>query len=186
MSAVQINKSRRNLLIVLAVFVLPVVIAKLALEQEWFNYGVTNHGQLLSESLTLTDLDIDASQYPEQWLLLYRVNEQCDDICQQALVTLNSAYVLLGKEIPRVTPITLNAKPLSLNQKESLKHGKWQQHALTEQALSHIQPGQLVVVDPLGNLVMTHNTPNNNEELTTFGKALIADMKKLLKYSKVG
>ena len=49
MSSSQQKKSRRTLLIVLAAFILPVVLAKLAHTLHWFDYGVTNKGNLIEK-----------------------------------------------------------------------------------------------------------------------------------------
>ena len=51
-----------------AVFVLPVVLAKLALENDWFNKASTNKGALLEPTINLTTLLEDSSP---TWRLLY-------------------------------------------------------------------------------------------------------------------
>ena len=45
---------------------------------------------------------------------------------------------------------------------------------------------KIVIVDPLGNLVLTHDIPADSDQLPAFGKMIVADMKKLLKYSRIG
>ncbi|MDT0604117.1 hypothetical protein [Thalassotalea castellviae] len=186
MSSPQVNKSRRTLLITLAVFILPVVLAKLALEQHWFNYGVTNHGQLAEQELTLTDLGVDPTALKEQWLILYRLPANCQQLCEKTLLSLNNTYTLLGKELPRVTPIVLYEKSLAERQLSHLRHAKWQQLSLPEQANEHIESNQVVIVDPLGNVVMSYQGPKEKAGLVSFDKAILADMKKLLKYSRIG
>ncbi len=186
MSLQQRNKSRRTLLLTLAVFVLPVVLAKLALELQWFEYGVTNQGQLSAQELTLADLGLNQADYKEQWLLLYRVPKACDELCKETLLVVNNTYTLLGKELPRVTPVALFEQQLAELEQKSLRHHKWQQVALPSKAAEHILAKQLVIVDPLGNVVMSHQAPTVKEKLSVFGKAILADMKKLLKYSRVG
>ncbi|MDO6445396.1 hypothetical protein Q4493_06345 [Colwellia sp. 1_MG-2023] len=186
MSSPQVNKSRRTLLITLAVFILPVVLAKLALEQHWFNYGVTNHGQLSEQELTLTDLGVDQAVLKEQWLILYRLPKNCQQLCEKTLLSLNNTYTLLGKELPRVTPVALYEQTLTEKQLTNLRHAKWQQISLPEQANEHIATNQLVIVDPLGNVVMSYQGPKEKAGLVSFDKAILADMKKLLKYSRIG
>ncbi|MEW6989839.1 hypothetical protein AADZ91_04030 [Colwelliaceae bacterium 6441] len=186
MSLPQINKSRRTLLITLGVFILPVVLAKLALEQQWFDYGVTNHGQLLEQEITLTDLGIEQASLNEQWLLLYRLPKTCDELCQKTLLSVNNTYTLLGKELPRVTPVALLEQPLTKVQQNSLRHHKWQKFTLPSQANKHIAANQVLIVDPLGNVVMSYQAPIAEQDLVSFDKAILADMKKLLKYSRIG
>ena len=57
---------------------------------------------------------------------------------------------------------------------------------MPEQAKQYIAKPQIFIVDPLGNVFLTHQLPENTEQLPQFGKQILADMKKLLKYSKVG
>jgi hypothetical protein len=45
---------------------------------------------------------------------------------------------------------------------------------------------QILIADPLGNIILSHQLPVNTQQQGVLGKAIIADMKKLLKYSKVG
>jgi hypothetical protein len=186
MSLPKINKSRRTLLITLGVFILPVVLAKLALEQQWFDYGVTNFGQLSEQELTLTDLGIKHESFNEQWLLLYRIPQTCDELCQKTLLSVNNTYTLLGKELPRVTPVAVMERSLAEDQQSNLRHHKWQQLLLPKQANAHFSINQLLIVDPLGNVVMSYQSPLEEQGLVTFGKAILADMKKLLKYSRIG
>ena len=186
MSLPQLNKSRRTLLITLAVFILPVVLAKLALEQHWFNYGVTNHGQLAEQELTLTDLGIENEKLKEQWLILYRIPTNCQQLCEKTLLSLNNTYTLLGKELPRVTPVALFEESLTEKQLSNFRHAKWQKYSLPAQANKHIATNQLVIVDPLGNVVMSYQGPIEKAGLVSFDKAILADMKKLLKYSRIG
>ena len=47
------KKSRRSLFLVLATFALPIILAKVALEAQWLDMGVTNKGTLLTNELTL-------------------------------------------------------------------------------------------------------------------------------------
>lgn len=181
-----LSKSRRNLLLVLGVFIIPVVLAKLALEQHWFNYGVTNQGKLSEQEYTLADLGLTHDIPKEQWLMLYRIPKECEQHCQDTLLALNNTYTLLGKELPRVTPVALIEQQLSQAQLSSLRHHKWQQLPLPDKATNLINNDQLIIIDPLGNLVMFHDTPKDKSDLVIFSKAILADMKKLLKYSRIG
>ncbi|WP_286234305.1 hypothetical protein [Thalassotalea sediminis] len=186
MSAVKSNLARKAFITVIIVFALPVILAKLALNYQWFDYGVTNYGQLYSTPISLADLSLNEHDINEQWLLLYVPNKDCRHVCQQALTTLNSTFVLLGKEIPRVTPVILSEEELFSTHREQLTHRKWQQWSLTRKATSRLKEGEVIIVDPLGNLVLKHQTPVSDTSLVTFGKEVLADMKKLLKYSRVG
>ena len=182
----QKKKSRRNLLLVLAAFALPIILAKMALELNWLDYGVTNKGQLIDQELTLNQIGIDQSVFNENWLLLYTLPKQCDDLCEKTLESVHNTYVALGREMPRVTPVSLTQTPLSSQQKNRIAQSKWHIMPTTTEAQKTINDSTIFVVDPLGNIILQYKTPMQANELSQFGKQILADMKKLLKYSKIG
>mgnify|MGYP005987871447 CR=1 FL=1 len=186
MSSSELTKSRRSMLILLAVFIIPVVLAKLALNQEWFNYGVTNKGQLIENELTLAKLGLNVDDFDHQWLMLYTLPEKCEQQCERILVSVNNTYIALGKEMPRVKPVALTQHELTAEQSDKIQIKKWHVQAMPALAKNVIKQSQVLIVDPLGNVILRHLPPENSEQLTVFGKAILADFKKLLKYSRIG
>ena len=180
------KKNRRILLLVIAVFVLPILLAKFALNGDWLATGVTNKGTLLTNELTLDHLGIDKTKFDQQWLIIYNLPNNCDFDCQKTLEAVHNTYVALGKDMPRVTPVALYQNDLSTEQLQRVSKSQWQLMALPNQAKEHINTPQILIVDPLGNVFLSHKIPGNSEQLPQFGKQILADMKKLLKYSKVG
>lgn len=179
-------KNRRSLLLVIAVFALPIILAKFALNGDWLATAVTNKGTLLSNELTLEQLGIDKSEFDQQWLILYSLPKSCDLDCQKTLETVHNTYVALGKEMPRVSPVALYQNELSAEQLQRISESKWQLRAMPDKTKENIDKSQVLIVDPLGNVFLSHQIPSNIEQLPEFGKQILADMKKLLKYSKVG
>jgi hypothetical protein len=180
------NKNRRSLLLLLAVFILPILLAKLALDNQWLNTGVTNQGKLLSQPLTLADLGISEQDLAKQWLIIYRLPKTCPDMCLHSIETVHNSYVVLGKDMPRVTPVMLSNNTFTAQQSMQLDNSQWKVLSLTPQINNLLQEPQVLIADPLGNIILRHQLPENEQEQAAFGKAIIADMKKLLKYSKVG
>lgn len=180
------KKSRRTLLMVIAAFALPIIIAKLALEQQWLDYGVTNKGRLLESELTLAKLGLAANELPKQWLIIYAQPKICTELCEQILESVHNTYVALGREMPRVTPVALIKSPLSKVQSDRIAQSQWQVTAMPAETPHYINQAEVLLVDPLGNIILTHTPPTNNQDLNDFGKQILADMKKLLKYSRVG
>ena len=181
------NKSnRRSLLLLITVFILPILLAKLALENQWLDLGVTNQGELLTQQLTLTDLGMNEQEFAQQWLIIYRLPSQCTDMCLHSIETVHNSYVALGKDMPRVTPVLLKENIFSAQQNKQLTKSQWQILALTPQMKNLLQGPQVLIADPLGNIILSHQLPEQEQQQTSLGKAIIADMKKLLKYSKVG
>ena len=130
MNSSEVNKSRRSMLILLAVFVIPVALAKLALNQQWFNYGVTNQGQLLENELTLAKLGLNLTDFDHHWLLLYTLPASCDQQCEKTLVSVNNTYIALGKEMPRVMPVALTQQNLTDEQASKIQLKKWHVQAM--------------------------------------------------------
>ncbi len=180
------KKSRRSLFLVLATFALPIILAKVALEAQWLDMGVTNKGTLLTNELTLEQLGLKTTDFEQHWLIIYSLPEQCSIHCQQTLETVHNTYVALGKEMPRVFPVALYQNELSTEQRQKISQSKWQLLAMPEQAKQQIVTSQIFIVDPLGNVFLSHQLPENTKQLPQLGKQILADMKKLLKYSKVG
>jgi hypothetical protein len=186
MSNAQRSKSRKGLLLVLVAFILPVILAKLALEQQWFNYGVTNQGTLIEDDLTLEKIGLTTADFEKKWLMIYIVPTECSEQCEQALVSINNTYVALGKGMPRVTPVALTVSELSSAQLAKIHVNKWHTQTLPDLAKQIITSPQVLIVDPLGNIILSHAIPQQYQELPSFGKAILADFKKLLKYSRIG
>ena len=186
MNSPQQKKSRRSLLLVVSVFALPIILAKLALELNWLDYGVTNKGLLVENELTLENIGLTTADFDNNWLILYVLPYKCDDTCEKTLEVVHNTYVALGREMPRVLPIVLTQSSLSESQQSRVSQSQWQVMALPATARNNIDHSQVLIVDPLGNIVLSHTPPEQEELLMPFGKQILADMKKLLKYSKVG
>lgn len=189
MDVIQRNKSRRSFILVIVAFALPIIIAKLALTFGWVEYGVTNRGELLEQPLSLAELNIQQPDKEKQWLMLYALPQNCDDLCQQLIKGVNNTYIALGKEMPRVTPVALSLGSLDnhLPQlSQSIRSHDWLFQQASIDTLSELKSQHLYLVDPLGNIFMRHQLPTESAAISAFGKAVLADMKKVLKYSKVG
>ena len=91
--------SKKTLIIMVAVFVLPVVLAKLALDNDWFTKGATNKGQLLAPTIDMSALLENAEP---KWSLLYVMPSKCDAVCENALFSINQVWLALGKESDRL------------------------------------------------------------------------------------
>jgi len=180
------NKNRRSLLLLLTVFILPILLAKLALENQWLDLGVTNQGKLLERPLTLDELGIDSSEFTKQWLIIYRLPNVCPELCLHSIEAVHNSYVALGKDMPRVSAVLIKKNIFSAEQNKQLSKSQWQVLTLTPQMNNLLQEPQVLIADPLGNIILRHQLPGSVEQQPAFGKAIITDMKKLLKYSKVG
>jgi len=180
------QRNRRSLLLLVTVFILPILLAKLALDNQWLSLGVTNQGKLLSQPLTLKELGIDEPELAKQWLIIYRLPNTCPDLCLHSIETVHNSYVALGKDMPRVSAVLLKGNIFSAQQSKQLAKSQWKILALTPQMNNLLHEPQVLIADPLGNVILRHQLPEQEQLQAAFGKAIVADMKKLLKYSKVG
>jgi len=172
---------RSALLSLVAVFVLPLVAAKVVLELGWFHGASTNKGELLSPPLALPGNAADG-----KWRIAYLLPQQCGQRCRQALFTLRQGYLALGREQDRVEswlllsdrsdrqildgsiPAELRLKPLSEQQ-------HW------PEILS--RSGTLFLVDPGGYLVLAYQLTGDSQQDLLIGKDLLSDLRRLLKLS---
>jgi hypothetical protein len=186
MNEVPQKKSRRSMIMVIGAFVLPIVLAKLALTQNWLDYGVTNKGTLVENELSLEKLGLEQLALQQSWLMIYSLPSHCNKHCEQTLLSVNNTYIALGKEMPRVKRVALTPQALTLQQTQKLTENSWT-IITTPSLMNNLLPkSQVLIVDPLGNVVLSHQPPENDDTQAMFGKAILADMKKLLKYSRVG
>ncbi|WP_025738904.1 hypothetical protein [Salinivibrio socompensis] len=172
-------KGRITVVVLIGVFVLPVVVAKLVLEQSWYQKGVTNYGQFLAEPVTLNWLAEKG-----QWRLVYAVPEPCGAQCEQALFQLTQIPIAVGKERDRVTSIAVT------------RTARREPDVLTWQTLNAAQqedlqqppfaPHSLYLSDPMNNVVLAYPISDDNTQWVAQGKGLLRDLKRLLKLSKVG
>ncbi len=180
------NLARQNnskVLIVLAlVFIAPVVLAKLFLTMHWYRGGVTNHGELLPETVSYQSLEMKNPQ-PHMWQILYLLPIHCDTSCKQQLFVLNQSYLALGKEKKRVKPIIFMDKRSDISQ---LQNYPFKPILATNSMVAQLDQQQMVVVDPLGKWVMKYGLMTNEHQRVMQGKAMLSDMQKMLKLSRVG
>lgn len=184
--ALQKKKSRRTLMLVLAVFIIPVILAKLALNEHWFNYGVTNKGQLVEHEITLEKMGLESADFKNKWLMIYLLPNDCKQLCQQTLHGVNNTYIALGKGMDRVKPVVLTLHDLTTQQLQQIQLKRWSVKAAPVLTQEIFQEQQVLIVDTLGNIVLSYTPPDNEQSLPLFGKSILADLKKLLKYSKIG
>jgi hypothetical protein len=142
------HRNRRSLLLLVSVFILPILLAKLALENQWLDLGVTNQGKLLDQPLTLNELGIDQSEFAKQWLIIYRLPNVCPEICLHSIETVHNSYVALGKDMPRISPVLLKENIFSAQQNKQLAKSQWQILTLTSQMSNLLQKPQVLIADP--------------------------------------
>lgn len=189
------RRGRRQLLIVAAVFLVPVIIAfALYYGQIWRPAGSSNKGELISPARPLEATGLrkadgtpaDAAALQGKWSLIYIGDGACDAACRQSLVFARQSRLALNNEMTRVQRMFLSTGNCCANDYFKAEHEGLIVYDVSSpeaQALLAQFPAErtnsLFIVDPLGNLMMRHDASHTSKDLLT-------DLKKLLKLSHIG
>jgi hypothetical protein len=194
------NKNKIAIIALVVVFVLPVILAKVALENDWFNKGATNQGELLTPPV---DLSKGFSELPPLWRLVYVLPEECDAKCTNAIYALGQIHIALGKHMDRVEPliITTETSQLSaldvtldtsqksnntpLDRMKQIKTLNLTKENVNEM-FKNVPSDGIFIVDTLNNGMLKHELYSNKEEAVQASRSILSDIKKLLKLSRIG
>ena len=193
------RRSRRTLLILLALFFAPLLVAFLLYygADGWRPAGATNRGDLVHPPRPLPQAvlrtpqgaDLDTAALHGKWSLVYIGAGQCDARCHEALTLMRQTRLALGDEMSRVQRVFLANgeccdQPYLDTEHTGLMIARADANTplLATFALNGQPPeqaGRIYIVDPLGNLMMSYESGAQR-------KALLEDLKKLLKLSHIG
>ena len=182
-------RSRRIMLLLIALFLLPLAAAFiLYYGVGWRPSGTTNHGELLQP---LRQLPPGSEALRDKWALIHVADGACDGDCREALVFARQTRLSLGKDLTRINWALLatrnccdlayldaehmGIKVFDVSEPQQLAALMATLPPLSPQELSH----SLFVVDPLGNLVLRYDVRESP-------RGLLEDLKKLLKLSHIG
>jgi len=196
------RRSRASLLIVLAMFAAPVLIAWLIFYvfPGWMPSSTINHGDLVEPARPLPDFNlgtvsgdaVDQTFLRGKWNYVYLHEGECDSACVERLYKVRQLRLANGKNIDRIQRLMLwRADSVSPDARAELQsHFPGQVIALVAEnsglvsvfstdAEAPLTAGRIYLVDPLGNLMMSYQ-PDAEP------RGIIKDMHRLLKYSGLG
>jgi hypothetical protein len=197
----QVRRSRIQLLLIFALFLLPPISAWIA----WQYLGeqgvdsTTNAGGLITPArplqvagLMLADgAPLDQAVLRGRWTYVLFAPTDCDARCEEQLYLTRQTRLAMNKDIPRVQRLLVFAGVPSdgLQQRLAAEHADltWAvRDAAAESMLARFRGpgfapdrGQFFLVDPLGNLMMFYD-----REVPA--KGMMKDLQKLLKISQIG
>jgi cytochrome oxidase Cu insertion factor (SCO1/SenC/PrrC family) len=170
-------------------------------EQGWRPEGTTNRGILVHPARPLTlpaDMrvaDVPVNDYLQgRWTLLYIGDSDCDEVCNNNLYKMRQINIAQNENMKRVQRLYLaRDEELSgvLNELLEKEYPKMAAGLLSATQAEQIAPDFLIdgvpmegaervyIIDPLGNLMMYY-PPDADPS------GMLKDLKKLLKYSKIG
>ena len=188
-------RGQRTLLIVAALFFVPVVVAfTLYYGKLWRPAHSAGKGELIDPARPLLVAGlrhVDGTPAgPEvlsgKWTLIYIGDGRCDAACRNALVFGRQSRLALNNEMTRVQRVllaTANCCDNAYLAREqagliALDASSQDASALLAQ-FPAAREHSLFIVDPLGNLMMRHDASHTTNDL-------LSDLKKLLKLSHIG
>lgn len=147
----------RTLILILAVFILPLALAKLLLSQQWYESASLNKGEFLQSEIAL--------QLPDNqhWVLLYQEQGANPDQVAQLMQQLIRS---LGRDQVKVNALRAQHFPL-LQQSQP-------------QASQYCY-----IVNPAGQVLLRYLLPDDVSEQAKMAKAMQYDLRKLIKMSGV-
>lgn len=178
---------RRMFLLMFGIFFGPFLIAALAKYYGWFAITETvNYGTLVKPAVLLSDQTLTVSnkdksvRLRDKWSLLLFIPDDCDTDCLKSVREVEAIHLLLNRDIQRVQLLAVN--------KNDVEPGLYRNDLIQDEALKTIQQeitkaGQSLsgsyLIDPKGFMVLTYPQVLD-------GKKLQKDLKRLLKYSRIG
>ena len=183
------KNNKRTMLIFIAAFSLPVILAKLALDNGWFNQAATNKGQLLQPVLDMSSLQNE--QVEPKWKLLYVLPEQCPQTCENALYSIAQVHSALGKHSDRAEVVVLTHEKshrgqLSLLQAQPAYRLLNTKLENVNQVFASTNTEGIFIADTLNNIILRYPLQVDPQEAILHSRDILADMRKVLKLSRIG
>lgn len=188
MSNAPSKTSKKLVIALIVVFVLPVVLAKLALDNDWFNRGATNKGNLLNPVL---DVSAVLETEAPKWRLVYTLPENCDKTCENALFSINQVWLALGKESDRAQAVVIVTESsdeqavAKISEMPSL-HAVEASKENVNKSFKSVSGDAIFVVDTLNNAMLYYPVGGDKDVAVMESRNILADVRKLMKLSRIG
>ncbi|WP_395338742.1 hypothetical protein PN836_012510 [Ningiella sp. W23] len=190
------SKNKIAFIALIIVFVVPVILAKFALEYDWFNKASTNQGELLEPIIEAQSILAEAEK---KWHFIYIVPEQCDSACENAIYSVSQVRTAIGRESDRVNTLFISteksdAKALakiaelgaSPNVEMSATEVLQKPSENVNKVFKDVPLDAIFIADTLNNIVLKYPLTENREKAILDSRDMLLDMKKLLKLSRIG
>jgi hypothetical protein len=181
----QRRRGRLQLILILAVVIAPMLLASAMYQWRfWVPETRSYHGELIGTGQTRADLGVIGAE-ETRWQLLVTVPEVCDAGCKELIFLARQVHIGLNRDVGRAAHGLATAQPLATDFDEELRreYPQLSRYQLQLPAYGEIagkaEGAQLWIVDPRGNLVLRYDA-------TSKGKAILNDLRHLLKISQIG
>jgi hypothetical protein len=197
------RRGQRQLVLLAALFFVPLAVAFWLYygPTSWRPVGGTNKGDLVDPAVPLPAVALakpDGTRtgtdfLQGKWTIAYLGDGACDERCREALYLSRQSRIALNKDMDRVQRVFLATGNCCDSGFLAAEHPDLAVAVLGNDAdsqallakipaLGGVPPataGRLYVIDPLGNLVLSYSAAAPD-------KALLTDVKKLLRLSHIG
>ncbi len=189
------RRARILLVATFLIFFLPVVAAWLlnVYAPGWRPFGTVNHGTLVQPALPVSAEHLryfdgtvmDPGYLSERWTLVHLLDGDCGQSCIDVLARSRQVHRALGDDMHRVQILLVRAAPADTRPAElpsgvafAVADGDWLASFTDTDAVAGRDAG-IYLVDPQSYLMMGY--PQDVDR-----RALLADLERLLKISKIG
>lgn len=177
------SRGRWSLILLLVLTIGPMILATAMYQWRfWVPDGRNYHGVLLGDGQQLADIGVSGAS-EGRWLLLVTAPAGCADDCRQLVYNARQIHIGLNRDATRASHGLAVSQPLPGEYEALLEQEYPQLGRLQLDAVSYGKAGaegaQLWIVDPHGNLVLRYDS-------TIKGKAILEDLRLLLKLSQIG
>lgn len=188
------TQGRKQLLILLATFLLPVMLVLGLYWMNWNPSGGVSHGVLVSPPRALPEVTaMDYARQPfkpedwkDRWHLVLVTNHGCTELCQKNLYKMRQIHASLAKDIDRLQRVLLitGQEPVADVREIRRQYPDLVILTTAEDLVRVMTEGaqpdeQFYLVDPLGKVMMRYSN-------AVEAKDIRADLLKLFKYSWAG
>jgi cytochrome oxidase Cu insertion factor (SCO1/SenC/PrrC family) len=180
---------KKTFFLLLALFILPFVLGT-----AYFQYitstggqSTTNYGTLVSPMKPIKNTSTKGF-----WTFVVFAQE-CDELCKRRLLSAETTRVLTNENMKRMRTLFISTNPLKEEYKPTNLRAKidtpftqpasrqqWQEISSQFQLSNEQLLNNILLIDPLGNFMMMY--PKDKQD----PKKILKDLKRLLKYSRIG
>lgn len=173
------SASKQPLFWILLCIAAPFVFAYSAYYMGWYQeQSRINKGMLITSPFSISQVFNTERNSKPLWRILYFTDSVCDIHCSEQLELLTRVHRLLGRQQSRVQLTylsnTLNKPPFPFRA------------IITTSLPNSLTSDQVYLVDPHNNVVLSYKLSQLVGQAILDAKNILWDLKKLLKYSRIG
>ncbi len=190
------DSGKKSFLTLIALFLAPIVLGTLLffnMDKMGFKKGSVNYGALIQPAFPAEADGLMSAGKParkgqtlsKKWTMLYIETDDCKQLCIDRLLLMKRVRLLMNEQMRRVRTVLVTNID-AIKQSKILDDNNLVVTTLTSpespflEQFPMLEKKPIFLLDPLGNLMMYYSQEKPN------AKKMIKDLKKLLKYSRLG